>query len=133
MVLTPLIGALLLTHYGLILPYLGVLDGMKVGWKRCSALTTGVNFVGKLSKCLWYIDPHHHKFASRGMKIPTRFESFQGYNDFKKHKKKEPRISSAEINVHVHELSGCLMQPWFSLPRTKKRCGGSGGCPQDVQ
>ncbi len=95
---------------------LGVLDAMKVGWKRCSASTTGVNFVGKLSRCLWYIDPHHNKFASRGMKIPRRFEMFQGYNDYKKKKKKqEPRLSSTELSAHVHELSGSLMQPWFSV------------------
>lgn len=93
--------------------YTGVLADMKVGWKRCVVSTTGVNFVGKLSKCLWYIDPHHGKFSSRGIKIPSRFEAFQGYNDFKKNKKKEPRLSSVELNVHIHALSESLMQPWI--------------------
>ena len=96
---------------------------MKAGWKRCNVSTTGVKFVGKLSRCSWYIDPHHSKFASRGMKIPSRFEVFQGYNDYKKNKKREPRLSLTDLNVHLHELSGSVMQPWFSVQRYKELRG----------
>ena len=94
---------------------------MNIGWKRCN-ISTGLNFAGKLSKCLWYIDPHHSKFASRGIHVPSKFSCFQGYNDYKK---KDPRLSSSELNIcmYVGELSEILMQPWFSAARFKEPRG----------
>ena len=82
---------------------------MNIGWKRCN-ISTGLNFAGKLSKCLWYIDPHHSKFASRGIHIPSKFSCFQDYNDYKKKRIKEPRLSSSELKMRVGELSEILMQ-----------------------
>lgn len=92
----------------------GVLGAMNLGWRQCDVKITGVNFISMLSKCLWYIDPHHGKFIARGIHLPDRFSRFQGYNDFRRKKEKEPRLSSVDINHHIQELSGCLMQPWFS-------------------
>ena len=57
------------------------------------------------------------------MKIPSCFEVFQGYNDYKKNKKREPQLSSTELNVHLHELCESLLQPWFSVQRYKELRG----------
>ena len=56
---------------------------MGVGW-RASSLDTGVNFIGTVAQTLWYLDPHHDKFANRGIHLPDRFSAHKGYNDFKK-------------------------------------------------
>ena len=79
--------------------------------------TAGVNFVRKLSKCLWYLDPHHYKLRNQGIHLPQRFTAFTGYNDYKKKKEKPPRMSSEDLNFHIQELSGTLMQPWFAVKR----------------
>ena len=68
----------------------------------------------KLTQCLWYLDPHHSKLASRGITLPTNFMAFQGYNDFRRKKQKEPQLSTEELTHHIDELSGVLMQPWFA-------------------
>ena len=94
-----------------------MLSTLNVGWRPDSVQTTGVHFLRKLSKCLWYLDPHHHKFTQQGLHIPHRFSSFTGYNDFKKKKQKPPHISSEELTFHVQELSSVLMQPWFGAKR----------------
>ena len=96
----------------------GVLSTMNVGWRPDSVNTAGITFLRKLSKCLWYLDPHHYKLRNQGIHIPERFCCFTGYNDYKKKKKqKPPRISSEEIHFHIQELSSILMQPWFTVKR----------------
>ena len=45
---------------------------------------------------------------------------FYRNNDHKKHKEREPRVSSEELNYHIEELSGLLMQPWLSFIRFDK-------------
>ena len=63
---------------------------------------------------MWYIDPHHEKFASHGIKLPPSLGAFHGYNDYmRKKKEKEPRLSADELSDQLQELSGMLMQPWF--------------------
>ena len=41
-----------------------MLKCMKVGWRRDSVETTGVMFIRKLTRVLWYLDTHHAKFNS---------------------------------------------------------------------
>ena len=67
----------------------GQLETMGAGWSPCSKQTGG-SFVYKLTQALWYIDPHHSKFAQCGIHLPECFSIYQGYNDFKR---KEPRLS----------------------------------------
>ena len=57
---------------------------MKIGWRPDAVNTTGTNFVRKLSRCLWYIDPHHEKLWKQGVHLPEQFLGFTGYNDYKK-------------------------------------------------
>ena len=67
----------------------------------------------KVARILWYLDPHHQKFLARGIHIPSMFESFHGYNDYKRKKEKEPRLSADTLNSYVQDLSECIMQPWL--------------------
>ena len=69
---------------------------MGVGWRPCSK-DTGAKFVNKLAHTLWCLDPHHDKFSKRGIHLPDRFSVYQGYNDFKKRKEKEPRLSCEDL------------------------------------
>ena len=87
-----------------------------VGWTLDSQ-EVGAAFTHKLTQCLWYLDPHHQKFVNRGIALPVRFNSFQGYNDYKRKKEREPRLSAQELDHHIDVLSGVLMQPWFANTR----------------
>ena len=88
---------------------------MNVGWKPSNVSTIGVRLVTKLSKCLWYIDPHWDKLVSRGVHMPVRFARFRGCNDFRQQKRKVTQLFSSVLNDPVQELSGLVMQPWFAL------------------
>ena len=90
----------------------GLFETLNVGWTADSQ-DIGKSCLHKLAQCLWYRDSHHQKFVDRGMKLPMRFSSFQGYNDYKRKKEREPRLSARELNHHVELLSEMLMQPWF--------------------
>ena len=98
--------------------YVEELHSMGVGWRPCS-VTIGANFVRKLSQALWYLDPHHKKINSRGFHMPDQCSKFTGYNDYKKKKMKEPRLSAESLHLHIEQLSTILMQPWLSA---KKFC-----------
>ena len=89
---------------------------MGVGWRPCSK-DTGANFISKLAHTLWYLDPHHNKFSQRGIRIPERFMTYTGYNDYKKKKEKEPRLSCDGLHEHIEKLTSMLMQPWMSCKR----------------
>ena len=91
---------------------------MGIGWRPCSR-ATGVTFFQKLSQALWYLDPHHSKFADRGISIPHLFSTYRGYNDFKRKKEKEPRLSTDGLNHHIEQLNNLLLQPWMSGTRVE--------------
>ena len=84
--------------------YSGQLETMGVGWSPCSK-QTGSNFVHKLTQALWYIDSHHSKFVERGIHLPDCFSMYKGYNDFKRKKEKEPRLSREGLEQHIQQLS----------------------------
>ena len=94
----------------------GQFGTMGVGWRPCSK-GTGTNFVSKLANTLWYLDPHHDKVSKRGIHLPERFLRYNGYNDFKRKKEKEPRLSNEGIKQHIEQLNSMLMQPWMSSKR----------------
>ena len=94
----------------------GKLKDLSVSWRRDCVGTIGVKFVQKLARVLWYLDPHHDKFLARGIHIPPLFESFKGYNDYKR-KKEEPRMSTDTLAHYVENLSDCVMQPWLNDKR----------------
>jgi len=73
------------------------LHKMNVGWTRDSVKSTGERSVQKITRALWYINPHHEKFASCGIKLLPSIGVFHCYNDYKRKKEKEPRISADEL------------------------------------
>jgi hypothetical protein len=69
-----------------------LLQSKDVLFKAIQVETVGLNVVKTLTNVLWYIDPHHHKFHDRGIKLPKTFSSFEGYNNWHVQKKKEPMV-----------------------------------------
>ena len=88
-------------------------EGLNARWPRDSVGSIGVKFTQKLSRALWYLDTHHDKFMSRGIPLPPVLGSLQGYNDFRRKKEKEPRLSVESFEHHIQQLTDSLMQPWF--------------------
>ena len=86
---------------------------MNVGW-HIDSVSIDEMFVQKLTKALWYLDPHHSKFESRHIHIPDVFKKFSGYNDYKHKKEKAPPISADELDHHIQQLANLLLQPWMS-------------------
>ena len=83
----------------------GLLNNMNVGWRQDIIQSTGVSFVRKLTRALWYLDPHHSKLNDRS------FTQFQGYNDFRRRKEKELRLSVSGLDEHikvVHDVYFCV-------------------------
>ena len=66
-----------------------------------------------LSNALWYLDPHHATLHERGIGLPIPFQKFSGYSDYKRRKKKTPRMSQSGLDQHVQTLCKFLLQPWF--------------------
>ena len=91
-----------------------MLEEVKAGWAPDSVDTIGENFVRQLSNTLWYLDPHHEKFLSRSIHLPSELDKFQGFNDWRRKKIKQPTLSSADLDCHIQDLSGILSQPWIS-------------------
>ena len=91
-----------------------LLTEMKVGWAPDSVQSIGEKFVGGVTVALWYLDPHHQRLASRGIHLPKEVARFEGFNDWRKKKMKEPRISSSGLDGHIQSLSRTLSQPWLA-------------------
>lgn len=91
-----------------------MLSQKDVGWHLDYVCTIGESFVQMLTKALWYLDPHHSKFESRHIHIPDTFKMFSGYNDYKRKKEKAPQLSADELDYHIQQLGGMVLQPWMS-------------------
>ncbi len=63
-------------------------------WRGTEIKTLGTRLVRCLRDVLWYIDSHHHTFASRGFPIPETFSQFQGYNN--------PHLSKHRKRIHTN-------------------------------
>ena len=83
--------------YNDLLEYLGHL---KVGWSRDCVETIGKRFVSSLRDTLWYLDGQHSKFAERGLALPIRLSRFDGYNDWRAKKAKQPQLSQDNLSIH---------------------------------
>lgn len=96
-----------------------LLASWNIGWSPDTVETVGKKCVKVLCGALWYLDPHHSRFRDRSIAIPTSFEKFHGYNDWKKKKEKCPQLSQAELDRHVQAISTLLSQPWSHKPHFK--------------
>ena len=93
---------------------LDLLEEMKVGWTPDAVDSIRERFVKQLTNTLWYLDSHHQKFSSRNIHLPKEFSSFQGFNNWKRRKIKQPALTSPELECHVRAPSGILSQPWIA-------------------
>ena len=96
--------------YNDLLEYLG---HFSVGWSKDCVETTGKRFVSSLRDALWYLDGQHGKFAERGLALPTRLLQFEGYNDWRAKKTKQPQLSQDKLTQHINTLSDTLLSPWM--------------------
>ena len=72
---------------------LDLLVEKKTGFLACHVDDIGQRIVSTVCDVLWYIDPHHMTFQSRGLKIPDGLEKFNGYVDWKSQHKKKPKVA----------------------------------------
>ena len=75
--------------------------------------TIGKRFVSSLQDTLWYLDGQHSKFAERGLALPIRLSRFDGYNDWRAKKAKQPQLSQDNLTQHINTLSDTLLSPWM--------------------
>ena len=61
-----------------------------------------------------YLDPHHQHLASRGIHLLKEVGALQGYNDWRKKKIKEPRITSSRLDQHIQSFSRNLSTLWLT-------------------
>ena len=71
---------------------LDLLSSLNVGFQATTVKDTGRKLISTLTKVLWYLDPHHHKFAARGLSMPKALGGFTGFIDWKSTHKKMPRV-----------------------------------------
>lgn len=82
-------------------------------------MTVGVSFVRCVCDVLWYVDNHHHVFASRGCSIPEVFTHFQGYNvpEMTKHRKlTAANMTSSELETLALRLFRVLQSNFLQRP-----------------
>ena len=96
-----------------------VLETKRVGWIRGTHQTNGQNFITRLTKAIWYLDPHLDKMHLRGCHLPKIFCDLQTYqhNDvFNKfyhtsHHKKSS-LAQDELLHLAHSIELSLGEPW---------------------
>ena len=87
---------------------LDLLEEVKVDWTPDAVNSIGERFVKQLTSTLWYLDSQYQKFLSRSIHLPKEFSIFQGFNNRKGKKIKQPTLTSPELECHVRALSGIL-------------------------
>ena len=96
-----------------------LLGAMNIGWSPDTVDTAGKECVKVLSAALWYIDPCHHQFLDRSISLPSIFDQFQGYNNWKAKKENNPQLSCEGLTFHLNHLTHVLNQPWICKPAFK--------------
>ncbi|KAK3095270.1 hypothetical protein FSP39_012504 [Pinctada imbricata] len=71
----------------------------------------GSKIISTLRNALWYIDHAHEKFKERGCPLPDVYKAFQGYNNYKKLRHKQPIVTVMKLNELCNDLSACLSFP----------------------
>ena len=75
-----------------------------VSWLRGDHITYGKRFIERLTKAIWYIDPHLEKLRSRGCHLPPLFNSLPVYQQngvyneyYQRMKKKKLQLTCLEL------------------------------------
>jgi hypothetical protein len=79
-------------------------------WKS-DVLSSGEKLIRCLRNCLWYVESGHDRFTAQGCPIPSCFEKFKNYRDWKLMKKKQPKMESVRLNELINELATALNMP----------------------
>ena len=92
-----------------------LLQSLGVGFLACQLDGVGVNIVQRLADALWYLDQHHRKFEARSIHIPEVFHPFQGFNEYKKQKRKAP-----PVRIHAGSNTDCCFKFNCLLKETER-------------
>ncbi|XP_060571418.1 uncharacterized protein LOC132729628 [Ruditapes philippinarum] len=65
--------------------------------------TTGTYICKTLTNTLWYLDPHWEKFEQRSISC-VDFQDLRGYNNWRKLKIKEPKVTSEDLTEHISNM-----------------------------
>jgi hypothetical protein len=92
-----------------------------VGWLGGDHITYGKRFIERLTKAIWYIDPHLEKLRSRGCHLPSLFNSLPVYQQngvyneyYQRMKKKKPQLTRLELFQLANSIELSLAEPWAS-------------------
>ena len=95
---------------------------MNIGWTPDLVCSVGEKCVEVLVSSLWYLDPCRKQFIDRSISLPSVLDHFQGYNDWKSKKEKQPQLSYDGLTLRLDNLSQLLSQPWiFKTPFAELR------------
>jgi hypothetical protein len=92
-----------------------------VGWPGNDHNTCGKRFIKRLTKAIWYIDPHLEKLCSRGCYLPLLFSSLPVYQQngvyneyYRRMKKKKFQLTRLERFQLANSIELSLAEPWAS-------------------
>ncbi|PKB96978.1 hypothetical protein RhiirA5_433923 [Rhizophagus irregularis] len=92
-----------------------------VDWHNGDHTTYGRRFIERLTKAIWYIDPHLEKLRSRGCHLSLLFSSLPVYQQngvyneyYQRMKKKKTQLTRLEIFQLVNSIELSLTEPWAS-------------------
>ncbi|CAG8744685.1 21346_t:CDS:1 [Rhizophagus irregularis] len=96
-------------------------QSMCVGWPGNDHNTCGKKFIERLTKAIWYIDPHLEKLRSRGCHLPLLFSSLPVYQQngvyneyYQRMKKKKSQLTRLELFQLANSIELSLAEPWAS-------------------
>uniref|UniRef100_U9U163 Uncharacterized protein n=1 Tax=Rhizophagus irregularis (strain DAOM 181602 / DAOM 197198 / MUCL 43194) TaxID=747089 RepID=U9U163_RHIID len=72
-----------------------------VGWLGDGHITYGKRFIERLTKAIWYIDPHLEKLRSRGCHLPSLFNSLLVYQQNGVYNEYYQRMKKKNHNLHA--------------------------------
>ena len=64
-----------------------------------------------LRNCLWYLESGFEKLEAQGCRIPTAFQKYKDYRNWKALKKSPPKIEAHRLSNFITELTTCLSLP----------------------
>lgn len=85
-----------------------------VGWSSSIVESVGGKFAKLLTDIMWHITSHFDFFKVRGAALDDVWLIFANRNDYKKHQKAKPTLSSEKLGYFTSTLSDTLNSPWMN-------------------
>lgn len=70
----------------------GLFKKNKWGFTNQTAETTGKLVIETITNTMWYLDPFWERLNSRSVSVPDCLRPLTGYREFRKQKKKLPKV-----------------------------------------